>query len=196
MHRSLFEATYGLIPAWHGRDPSPLNTVHFITYLKYSKIYSIVNYSISVNWYKNFFFLSIYGCFSKEKATPEKVMRFPSSDLCFLRHVSRLRNGIVTFLCGFPRNAPQPIPSTALLSHSPLHTMYPCSCFRLPICYLKTQRLNTYAGRDSSVGITTRYGLDVSVVESRWGRYFPHPYRPVFGPSKPRTQWVLGFSRW
>ena len=29
-------------------------------------------------------------------------------------------------------------------------------------------------GRDSVVGIATRYGLDVSGIESRWGRDFPH----------------------
>jgi hypothetical protein len=30
-------------------------------------------------------------------------------------------------------------------------------------------------GRDSSVGITTGYGLDGPGIESRWGRDFPHP---------------------
>ena len=30
-------------------------------------------------------------------------------------------------------------------------------------------------GRDSSVGIATRYGLDGPGIESRWGRDFPHP---------------------
>jgi hypothetical protein len=32
-------------------------------------------------------------------------------------------------------------------------------------------------GRDSSVGIATGYGLDGLVIESRWGRDFPHPSR-------------------
>ena len=32
-------------------------------------------------------------------------------------------------------------------------------------------------GRDSSVGIATRYGLDGPGIESRWGRDFPHPFR-------------------
>jgi hypothetical protein len=35
-----------------------------------------------------------------------------------------------------------------------------------------------FVGRDSSVGIATRYGLDVQVIESRWGLDFPHVSRP------------------
>jgi hypothetical protein len=33
-------------------------------------------------------------------------------------------------------------------------------------------------GRDSAVGIGSRYGLDGPGIESRWGRYFLHPSRP------------------
>ena len=37
-------------------------------------------------------------------------------------------------------------------------------------------------GRDSSVGIATRYGLDGPEIESWWGgRDFPHPSRPAPG---------------
>jgi hypothetical protein len=36
-------------------------------------------------------------------------------------------------------------------------------------------------GRDSSVGIATRYVLDDPVTESRWGRDFPQTYRPALG---------------
>ena len=50
-------------------------------------------------------------------------------------------------------------------------------------------------GRDSSVGIATRYGLDDPGIESRWGRDFPHPSRPVLGPTQPPVQWVPGLSR-
>jgi len=54
--------------------------------------------------------------------------------------------------------------------------------------------LCTYAvmGRDSSDGIVTRYGLDGSGIEYRWGRDFPHPSRPVLGPTQPTVQWVRG----
>jgi hypothetical protein len=46
-------------------------------------------------------------------------------------------------------------------------------------------------GRDSSVGIATRYGLDDPGIESRWGgRDFPHPPRPAPGPTQPPVQWV------
>jgi hypothetical protein len=36
-------------------------------------------------------------------------------------------------------------------------------------------------GRDSSVGIATRYGLDGPGIEYRWERAFPHPFTPVLG---------------
>ena len=41
-------------------------------------------------------------------------------------------------------------------------------------------------GRDSSVGIATRYGLDGPGIESRWGRDFPHPSRPALVPTQPQ----------
>ena len=47
-----------------------------------------------------------------------------------------------------------------------------------------------YMGRDSSVGIATRYGLDGPGIESRWGRDFPHQSRPALGPTQPPVQWV------
>jgi len=40
-------------------------------------------------------------------------------------------------------------------------------------------------GRDSSVGLATRYGLDDPGIESRWwGRDFPQPSRPALGPNQ------------
>jgi hypothetical protein len=43
-----------------------------------------------------------------------------------------------------------------------------------------------FVGWDSSVGIVTRYGMDGPGIESRWGRYFPHPSRLAWGsPSHP-----------
>ena len=50
-------------------------------------------------------------------------------------------------------------------------------------------------GRDSSVGIATRYELDGGGIESRWGRDFPHPSRPALGPTQPPVQWVPGLSK-
>jgi hypothetical protein len=50
-------------------------------------------------------------------------------------------------------------------------------------------------GRDSSVGIATRYGLDGPGIESRLGRDFPHPFRRALGPNQPPIHWVPGLCR-
>jgi hypothetical protein len=47
-------------------------------------------------------------------------------------------------------------------------------------------------GRNSLVGIATRYGLDGPGIESRWGRDFSQPSRPALGPTKPPIKWVPG----
>jgi hypothetical protein len=47
-------------------------------------------------------------------------------------------------------------------------------------------------GRDSLVGIATRYGLEDPGIDSRWGRDFPQPFRPALGPAQPPTQSAPG----
>jgi hypothetical protein len=54
---------------------------------------------------------------------------------------------------------------------------------------------NARRGRESSVGIATRYGLDGPGIESRWGRDFPRPFRPALGPTQSPVQCVPGLSR-
>ena len=50
-------------------------------------------------------------------------------------------------------------------------------------------------GRDSSVGIVTRYGLDGPGINSRrWGG-FPFHYRTSLGPTQPPIQWAPGHSQ-
>ena len=66
------------------------------------------------------------------------------------------------------------------------------------MCIYKSLFTNTTTitwGRDSSVGIATRYGLDGPGIESRWWRDFPHPSTPALGPTQHPVQWVPGISR-
>jgi hypothetical protein len=46
-----------------------------------------------------------------------------------------------------------------------------------PKVNIKFVPVHTIEGRDSSVGIATRYGLDGPGIESRWRRNFSHPSR-------------------
>jgi len=52
--------------------------------------------------------------------------------------------------------------------------------------------LSLKVGRDSSVGIANRYGLDSLENEPRWGRDFPHSFKSVLEPKEPPVQRVLG----
>jgi len=45
-------------------------------------------------------------------------------------------------------------------------------------------------GRDNSVGIATRYGVDGPGIESRRKREFPYLSRTALWPTKPPAQWV------
>ena len=49
--------------------------------------------------------------------------------------------------------------------------------------------------RDISVGIATRYGLDGPGLESRWGRHFPHSFRPALVLTQLPIEWVPGLFR-
>jgi hypothetical protein len=48
--------------------------------------------------------------------------------------------------------------------------------------------LQKCGGRDSSVGIATRYGPDGPGIESWWWRDFPRPSKPDLGPTQPPKQ--------
>jgi len=62
--------------------------------------------------------------------------------------------------------------------------IYICVCVCVCVCVCTHRRV----GRCSSVGIATRYGLDVSGLEPRWRQHFPHPPKPVLKPTQPPTK--------
>ena len=43
--------------------------------------------------------------------------------------------------------------------------------------------------------MATSYGLEGPRIEPRWGRGFPHLFRPAPRPTQPSVQWVPGLSR-
>ena len=49
-------------------------------------------------------------------------------------------------------------------------------------------------GRNSVVGIATRYGLDGPGIESRGEGDFPHQSRLTLRPTQPLVPWVLALS--
>jgi hypothetical protein len=55
--------------------------------------------------------------------------------------------------------------------------------------------LSLNCGPGSVVGIATGYELGDPGSESRWGRDFPHMFRPSLGPTQPALQCVPGLSR-
>jgi hypothetical protein len=63
------------------------------------------------------------------------------------------------------------------------------------VLYQQNKCKCTYRGRDSSVGMATRYRLDGVGIESHGGEEFSHPFRPALGPTQPPVQWVRGLSR-
>ena len=47
-------------------------------------------------------------------------------------------------------------------------------------------------GRDSVVGVATRYVPDGPGIESRWKKDFPHRSKLAAGPTRPPVQWITG----
>jgi len=45
-------------------------------------------------------------------------------------------------------------------------------------------------GRDSVIGIATRYGLYGAGIEFQCGLNFPHPSRPALGPNQRPVKWI------
>jgi hypothetical protein len=58
--------------------------------------------------------------------------------------------------------------------------------YNLGVFYLHISTM----GRDSSISVETRCGLDVPAFDSWWGRDFPHPSRPALVPTQSLIQWV------
>ena len=55
-----------------------------------------------------------------------------------------------------------------------------------------SKKLHNIVGRDSVVGVITRYNFDGPGIEARWWRGFPHPSIQVLGPTQPPIQLLLG----
>jgi hypothetical protein len=49
-------------------------------------------------------------------------------------------------------------------------------------------------GRDSVIGLATRYGLDGPGIETRWGQDLPHLSIPALGTTHSHVQMVSGLS--
>jgi len=49
-------------------------------------------------------------------------------------------------------------------------------------------------GKESAVGLATRYWLDGLGIEYRLRRHCPHPSRPALESTQPPVKWVPGFS--
>jgi len=81
------------------------------------------------------------------------------------------------------------------ISRNPKVHLYLYFLFIFLLYVLIFGALLCYSGRNSAVGIATRYGQDGPWIESRWRRDFPHPSRPALGPTQPPIQWVTGLSQ-
>ena len=69
------------------------------------------------------------------------------------------------------------------------------SCLQL-ITQIKYAYPTNGVGRESSVSITTRYGLDGPGIDSQWkGEISRISFRPALRPTQPPVQWVPGLSR-
>ena len=73
-----------------------------------------------------------------------------------------------------------------------IYVSYMNSIKNVPVIYFPSVKVG---GRDTSDGIASRYGLDGTGIESRWGARFPHPSRPALGPTQSPLQWISGLSR-
>jgi hypothetical protein len=64
----------------------------------------------------------------------------------------------------------------------------------LKFCIFVTFLSSGKSGRDSSVGMATRYGLDGPAIETRWKRDFPQQSNPALRLTQPPIQWLPGPS--
>ena len=76
--------------------------------------------------------------------------------------------------------------------HKTLYHSQPVAECRKEWSYISTCLIHLNVGRDSVVGIATRYRVDGRGIESLRVRDFVHPSRPAPGPIQSPVQWVPG----
>jgi len=85
-----------------------------------------------------------------------------------------------------------------MLHHNKNHHSILYSLQRTAHTHTHTHTNTFWCRRDCSLSKATCYGLDGPGIESRWGRYIPHPSKPTLGLARPciLVKWVPVLLPW
>jgi hypothetical protein len=76
--------------------------------------------------------------------------------------------------------------------HSDFHSNTTVYFYSFAACFFRY--FNQHQTKPWFENSNTDYGLDGPGIESPWGRYFSHLFRPALRPTQPPVQWVPGVS--